>query len=185
MKKVITMIALLAVAGAASADLSYFKIQGGNLYDNTSTAYPFGTMTEGAVIQLVDLSAFVVGGQINIADIPSAYTTVDIAVAPPLLGGAYSTGTISERPSTVIGETAYLVFDPNGGGIQVGDLIGLGTGAEILDMAAAGSPAPADPQIINPGDITANIEVIPEPATIGLMGVAGLGMFLARRKARR
>lgn len=27
--------------------------------------------------------------------------------------------------------------------------------------------------------------VIPEPATIGLMGIAGLGMFLARRKARR
>lgn len=27
--------------------------------------------------------------------------------------------------------------------------------------------------------------VIPEPATIGLMGIAGLGMFLARRKSRR
>jgi len=29
------------------------------------------------------------------------------------------------------------------------------------------------------------LPVIPEPATIGLMGVAGLGMFLARRKVRR
>lgn len=28
-------------------------------------------------------------------------------------------------------------------------------------------------------------QVVPEPATIGLMGVAGLGMFLARRKTRR
>ena len=28
-------------------------------------------------------------------------------------------------------------------------------------------------------------QVIPEPATIGLMGIAGLGMFLARRKTRR
>jgi len=27
--------------------------------------------------------------------------------------------------------------------------------------------------------------VVPEPATISLMGIAGLGMFLARRKARR
>ncbi|WP_372808530.1 PEP-CTERM sorting domain-containing protein [Pontiella sp.] len=35
------------------------------------------------------------------------------------------------------------------------------------------------------GALDANIEVIPEPATLGLMGVAGLGMFLARRKARR
>ena len=31
----------------------------------------------------------------------------------------------------------------------------------------------------------ANMQVVPEPATLGLMGVAGLGMFLARRKARR
>jgi hypothetical protein len=29
------------------------------------------------------------------------------------------------------------------------------------------------------------LQVIPEPATIGLMGIAGLGMFLARRKVRR
>jgi hypothetical protein len=28
-------------------------------------------------------------------------------------------------------------------------------------------------------------QVVPEPATIGLMGIAGLGMFLARRKTRR
>ena len=30
-----------------------------------------------------------------------------------------------------------------------------------------------------------NVEAIPEPATLGLMGIAGLGMFLARKKARR
>ena len=30
----------------------------------------------------------------------------------------------------------------------------------------------------------ADQQVIPEPATIGLMGIAGLGMFLARRKVR-
>lgn len=35
-------------------------------------------------------------------------------------------------------------------------------------------------------DVNANgTTVIPEPATIGLMGIAGLGMFLARRKSRR
>ncbi len=34
--------------------------------------------------------------------------------------------------------------------------------------------------------ITADgLQVVPEPATLGLMGVAGLGMFLARRKVRR
>jgi hypothetical protein len=35
------------------------------------------------------------------------------------------------------------------------------------------------------GAVFVNQQVIPEPATIGLMGVAGLGLFLARRKARR
>jgi hypothetical protein len=29
-----------------------------------------------------------------------------------------------------------------------------------------------------------NIEAIPEPATLGLMGIAGIGLYLARRKAR-
>ena len=32
---------------------------------------------------------------------------------------------------------------------------------------------------------TVNSYVVPEPATFGLMGVAGLGMFLARKKSRR
>jgi len=35
------------------------------------------------------------------------------------------------------------------------------------------------------GAATGSVTVIPEPATFGLMGIAGLGMFLARKKARR
>lgn len=47
-----------------------------------------------------------------------------------------------------------------------------------LDNAGAGGFAGLQPN----GDV---YQVIPEPATIGLMGIAGLGMFLARRKTRR
>ena len=58
------------------------------------------------------------------------------------------------------------------------------------DLDPAGSPPPtpfgydigggADAQLANYGQV-----VIPEPATFGLMGIAGLGMFLARKKTRR
>jgi len=34
-------------------------------------------------------------------------------------------------------------------------------------------------------DVTFEFETIPEPSTIGLMGIAGLGMFLTRKKIRR
>ena len=34
------------------------------------------------------------------------------------------------------------------------------------------------------GRLAAQLIVIPEPATFGLMGVAALGLFLARKKAR-
>ncbi|MDF7825020.1 PEP-CTERM sorting domain-containing protein, partial [Pontiellaceae bacterium B12227] len=70
------------------------------------------------------------------------------------------------------------------GGIAEGDLIGLYV-FNIVDQAAAGSPAPATPQNVAIPSLDANVTVIPEPATLGLLGIAGLGMFLARRKARR
>ncbi len=185
MKKVLRIVVLAAVASVASADLSYFQFKGGQLFDNGGSVIVGTTITDGAKIQLVDLTPFVSGGKINILDIPAAYFTGNIATAPLVpFGGTYQTGTISERPSSVIGETAYLLFDLNGGAIEVGDYIGLSGGTVIADMAAVGDPAPANPQVMSPGNITANIEVIPEPATLGLMGIAGLGLFLARKKAR-
>jgi len=56
------------------------------------------------------------------------------------------------------------------------------------DMSA--NPAPQTTIFDNGGtggiaDGSIQVTVIPEPATIGLMGIAGIGMFLARRKTRR
>ncbi len=45
----------------------------------------------------------------------------------------------------------------------------------FYDNAGAGGSA----------DGSVQVQVIPEPGTLGLMGIAGLGMFLARKKARR
>lgn len=191
MKKVITMVAAVAVAAVATADLTYFQYKSASrLMDNTGAEVANSKIIGGLAVSFTDLSGLVVdnGGQlqIDIGNITAEFTG-NVGNLAAFLGGGFSADTISERPSAAIGQTAYFVFDLNGGGIAVGDFIGLGTGAEILDMAAAGAPAPADPQLIDPGAVTANIQVvaIPEPATLGLMGIAGLGLFLARKKARR
>ena len=55
----------------------------------------------------------------------------------------------------------------------------------LVDLQPDTGLPPASTQLLNGGGIQSNIEVVPEPATLGLMGVAGLGMFLARRKSRR
>ena len=184
MKKVLTIMAVFAVVAVASADLAYFQINGGKLFDQGDVLVPAGTITDGTVILLGDLSLDVSGGQINIADIPVAWMVADLAVKQPFLGGNYGTLALTERPSAAVGQTASFVADINGGGIQVGDFISI-YAFVVEDMAAVGSPAPATPQFVTPGDLTAGVEVIPEPATFGLMGVAALGLFLARKKARR
>jgi len=189
MKKLITMAAAVTVATIATADLAFFQFKSADrLFDNTGAQVANGSIVGASVVSLVNLSPFVFdnGGQlqIDIANISAAYTG-NVGNAAPVFGGGYNSTTVSERPSAAIGQTAYFVFDLNGGGIAEGDFIGLGIGGVILDMAAVGDPAPTNPQLINPGAVTANIQVIPEPATLGLMGIAGLGLFLARKKARR
>ena len=54
-----------------------------------------------------------------------------------------------------------------------------------LDPGASPPPLPAAYDLGLPAVNVAFGLVVPEPATIGLMGIAGLGMFLARRKTRR
>ena len=59
--------------------------------------------------------------------------------------------------------------------------------ANNLDPLASPPPTPDGLDIGGgqAGQIANMGQVIPEPATLGLMGIAGLGMFLARRKVRR
>ena len=61
----------------------------------------------------------------------------------------------------------------------------------VVDTAAFNTADAAPPAVAinynvdSPITTGATWAAIPEPATIGLMGIAGLGMFLARKKARR
>ena len=75
-------------------------------------------------------------------------------------------------------------------GAAQGDYYYTGATVDAADWVLVGT----DPGTVFSGsimeDVTTNIDsqgtqVIPEPATFGLMGIAGLGMFLARKKARR
>jgi hypothetical protein len=184
MKKVLVMLAAGAVAIAASADITAWNWTGGVI----NPALPSGTpIVGGAITVNIDHSPFVVdnGGQlqINISDIQGVIGVADLAIAPVFLGGTYSTGQVDSDGSAV--GIGYLVIDANGGGIEVGDLIGFGASAAINDL----QPNPGDPvgtpQTLAGGSIQTNVQVVPEPATIGLMGIAGLGMYLARRKVRR
>lgn len=179
MKKTMAIFVAVAVSGVAVADLAFFQFQATSAAVNGT---PLGFGPQGvSQVQLVDLSASVSGNQINIGDITDAWLTGGFGVTPI----AGQSDAFSERPSANLGQTAYLLWDPNGGAVEVGDFIALSSGFVISDMAAVGDPAPQNPEIFSVGALDANIEVIPEPATIGLMGIAGLGLFLARRKARR
>jgi len=67
----------------------------------------------------------------------------------------------------VLDKVAYAVPASSG-------LAGTPVASYVISLQSGGTPAD-----------TAWTAMIPEPATIGLMGIAGLGMFLARRKANR
>ena len=188
MKKMITMLAIGAVVTTASADLTGFLWQGGVATDQAGSAILAGTATSQTILD-VNLVTFVVdnGGQlqISIADIPVAYSMDELGVAPSFLGGAFSTLPIEGTDVGIVGSTAYLVVKNGLGAIGVGDFIGLGDSGVIVDLQPGGVGTPGLTQTFNSGDVQTNIQVIPEPATLGMMGVAALGLFLARKKAHR
>lgn len=185
MNKMLAIMVAGAVAGVASADITAWNWTGGVV----SPTLPAGTIAGGAITVNIDHSPFVFddGGQlkINIADIQGVIGVANFTVAPLVpFGGTYSTTQVDSDGSAV--GNAWLVLDANGGGIEVGDFIGFGNSAVINDLRPGGPGNPTGtPQTFAGGNVTTNVQVIPEPATIGLMGIAGLGMFLARRKTRR
>jgi hypothetical protein len=90
--------------------------------------------------------------------------------------------------SWVVGDAFYFRFwnvpstdYANGAApIAVGNWLGY---SDVTEITEANVASPSIDVLIAASRGT-GIEVIPEPATIGMMGIAGLGMFLARRKAR-
>jgi hypothetical protein len=178
MKKLAVVMVATAVAIVASADIVDFKWNG--------TSGSFTTDDFVNTLLGVDLSTSVVGGEIALSELQAVVPyDSQAAVVPPFpFPYSWSTLQIQETDGGVAGQTAYAVVSgTDWASIGAGDTIFLAELSYVVPDLD-NSPNPPSPGVtFDPGGVTA-VNVVPEPATLGLMGIAGLGMYLARRKTR-
>jgi hypothetical protein len=188
MKKLMTVLAAVAVAGIASADLTGWELSGGVVYDQNST---MAVNFETTGITLLGVGSEFEGNTIDIS-VLKGLTEVGgaqlVGVGQEFLGYAYACAFGDD--ASAIGTATFLVVNGVVSGlddIEVGDYVGVATPTFDIEELWAAQPdgQPSLNQTFTLSDVTTSIEVIPEPATLGLMGIAGLGLFLARKKARR
>jgi len=191
MKKVMLMAMAVMVAGIVSADLSI------NWANSSQPVYDVGGSGNGG--------PFVAGAEVDLI-----WSTVGAITTPGLYNLAANLG-VTEfvlDGTAVAGTFGFfagggIYTDANVGGNNVnsgffftriyqpvGNFfldIPLGEGGDfIYEPTAPLTTFSANAVNGAPAFVDSNgTQVVPEPATLGLMGIAGLGMFLARRKARR
>ena len=188
MKKLI--IAFVAVAAIAQADISVNLFTEYGFYTGSAVALSEG---ETGLFQLIDAGVDGVVGSVTAAGggmfgDDSLIDTVSVTATASgdsdftgyaYLGGSTLTGSAS---GANVFARLYLVST------DVGALYYDGSIASIPNVNLAGSPPPT-PTGYNFGgaagvDTSSFSTVIPEPATIGLMGIAAAGLFTARRKVQ-
>ncbi len=193
MKKVMAMLVAATVAGVATADIAVdFQNNGGAYTDS-------GLYNEAYTVQLV-WNATGIQTQVG-TDLLGAGDVV-LATANTTAGfaGTFNLGSIVKGDADVGGNVlaGYLsvrVFDDAQTSVgEFGALYALDDDGALteFDSLVASTTYVTDP--LSGGPLVGGamptaagagaVEVIPEPATLGLMGIAGLGMFLARKKAR-
>ena len=151
-------------AGNAVVELYYVGANG--LFDTLAGAGTLGDITAGGVGDDVLLTSF-------FAPVGSVYADF----APQAYTGTYlGTGEVFAR--------IWNDADASAGGPWFYQSAILA--ANNLNPAAQPPPTPDALDIGGgaTGQAATHGQVIPEPATLGLMGIAGLGMYLARRKVR-
>ena len=193
MKKIIALIAVGAVAISATADLTGWKWAGGpSITDQGGAAIANGSATV-FTTPGIDLGTLAAGGVIQLADIQAVSLAFSGVLSVPPFGpsaGTWGTAANNSHDGSIAGQDAYALIANRAGltdlsEIVVGDYVGFSSLGGQFDDLQPGTDPPAVAQSFNGGAVQTSVEVIPEPATIGLMGIAGLGLFLARRKARR
>jgi len=188
MKKTLVILAAIATAGIASADISAALSNSGGIH---TVAGGYGGQF---LVQLVysagatastDASGYdidvlnIAGGQAGETILASLTTSAGYA-------GTWGPGAATAYAQSTAGSLTVRVFD-------AADM-GVGSTFLSFDIDVDGALTTYDaltPSTIynTDGLLGGEIQgtshaVIPEPATLGLMGVAGLGMFLTRRKNR-
>ena len=195
-KAVITATVVAGFVAVASADIvnsfAWWNTAAGNLKNNSNVdiaAQGATILTYLSVDGIIDFDAgvplketygddflLIAQGNNGPGRLLTGYTSVDDAIADYSGYTAYA----------IVLDSAFVSYtgvDDVATGTWYANTGIAGTVTDLLDVPVGGTPPPPDQ--FNVGNVQTNAQVIPEPATIGLMGVAGLGMFLARRKARR
>ncbi len=202
MKKALIATVALMAAGAVQADV--FAITFGSsfgIYGETGTAGIYPNDGDQGLIQLV------YAGANGVADYDAPNTLSleslvvgsgagdDIVLWETIWTANGSSGDFSDFASGTYGN---IIAPYLGTGVVYGRIF-TGTGkagdkwyeGALQAMGDKPSDPPPTPELYDLGGgadlqmVDGATVVIPEPATFGLMGVAALGMFLARKQARR
>lgn len=181
MKKILAVLTVGAIVASTSASIN-FKWKG---VDGDATAADTVITSVGGGL----LGIITVDNKVDIGDLQGLtwLSAQPVQVVPAFLGGGVDTPSLTLFTPEYAGLAAQGIIVAGGAAytsiadVQVGDTFDITASSTFADAGV--TPGIPEELALNPQGTT--VTVIPEPATLGLMGVAGLGMFLARRKARR
>ncbi len=192
MKKLI--IALVATATIAQADISVNLFTGYGFSDNSNADAVLLNSGETATIQLINAGANGAADAVTAAGggmfgddvlIDTITVTATASGAADFTGYAYLAGSTIEESGTAGANVFARIYQ---GSTGAGSLYYDGAIVAVPNVNLAGVPPPTSTSYNFGGnggvEVGSFATVIPEPATIGLMGIAAAGLFSARRKVR-
>jgi hypothetical protein len=187
-------IAIIAAASIASVSMADFFVNfsvpygvyasgGGEFIDSSSGTATLVLYTAGAN----GVADFEAGGLVALGGAASGDDSVIGTYAFTASGGAYD-GYISgfgQNVTAAYADSGLVFGRVIQGSATAGSEVATGAVGTYSDLDLSGTPPPPENYFVDGGTgLTATTTVIPEPATIGLLGIAGAGLFAARRKTR-